>query len=116
MHAIVHGADIQDRDGGAVLMATLFGAPFHSCLSSTRTAATKGRSFRRRGSAQWRRSTLKSSSGPTAPEGSSFYQSAGLLRGLSRGSIAVADGERLGVSQPKGPRRPTARHHPAHTR
>jgi transposase len=29
MHAIVHGADIQDRDGGAVLMATLFGAfPF----------------------------------------------------------------------------------------
>ena len=26
MHAIVHAADIQDRDGGAVLMATLFGA------------------------------------------------------------------------------------------
>ena len=29
MHAIVHAADIQDRDGGAALMATLFGAfPF----------------------------------------------------------------------------------------
>jgi putative transposase len=29
MHAIVHPADIQDRDGGAMLMATLFGAfPF----------------------------------------------------------------------------------------
>jgi len=29
MHAIVHGADIQDRDGGALLMATIFGAfPF----------------------------------------------------------------------------------------
>jgi transposase len=29
MHAIVHGTDIQDRDGGALLMATLFGAfPF----------------------------------------------------------------------------------------
>ena len=26
MHAIVHAADIQDRDGGAPLMATLFGA------------------------------------------------------------------------------------------
>jgi hypothetical protein len=26
MHAIVHAADIQDRDGGALLMATLFGA------------------------------------------------------------------------------------------
>ena len=25
MHAIVHSADIQDRDGGALLMATLFG-------------------------------------------------------------------------------------------
>ncbi|MBC5799217.1 MAG: IS5 family transposase, partial [Candidatus Eremiobacteraeota bacterium] len=25
MHAIVHGADIQDRDGGALVMATLFG-------------------------------------------------------------------------------------------
>ena len=29
MHAIVHAADIQDRDGGAALMATLFSAfPF----------------------------------------------------------------------------------------
>ena len=29
MHAIVHAADIQDRDGGALLMATLFGVfPF----------------------------------------------------------------------------------------
>src|SRR5882757_4047628 len=61
-----------------------------------RTAATKGRSFRRRCSAQWRRSTLKSSSDPTASEGSSFYQSAGLLRGLSRGSIAVADWRKTG--------------------
>jgi transposase len=25
LHAIVHGADIQDRDGGALLLATLFG-------------------------------------------------------------------------------------------
>ena len=30
MHAIVHAADIQDRDGGALVMATLFGA-FRSC-------------------------------------------------------------------------------------
>ena len=29
MHAIVHPADIQDRDGGALLMAMLFGlCPF----------------------------------------------------------------------------------------
>ena len=25
MHALVHGADIQDRDGGALVTATLFG-------------------------------------------------------------------------------------------
>lgn len=25
MHAIIHAADIQDRDGGGVLMASLFG-------------------------------------------------------------------------------------------
>ena len=25
MHALVHAADIQDRDGGVVMMATLFG-------------------------------------------------------------------------------------------
>jgi transposase len=25
MHAVVHGADVQDRDGGVLLMATLFG-------------------------------------------------------------------------------------------
>ena len=29
MHAVVHAADVQDRDGGLLLMATLFGAyPF----------------------------------------------------------------------------------------
>jgi transposase len=29
MHAIVHAADVQDRDGGALVMASLFGAfPF----------------------------------------------------------------------------------------
>ena len=30
MHATVHAADIQDRDGGATLMATLLGAFTHS--------------------------------------------------------------------------------------
>ena len=25
LHAVVHGADIQDRDGGVMVMATLFG-------------------------------------------------------------------------------------------
>jgi len=33
LHAVVHAADIQDRDGGALVMATLFGLfPFLSKL------------------------------------------------------------------------------------
>ena len=30
MHAVVHAADVQDRDGGALLMASLFGGAFRS--------------------------------------------------------------------------------------
>ena len=41
MQAIVHAADVQDRDGGVLLMASLFGL-FPFLLSSTPTAATKG--------------------------------------------------------------------------
>ena len=40
MHALVHAADVQDRDGGALVMATLFGA-FPFLLP---TAAIRGRS------------------------------------------------------------------------
>ena len=42
MHAIVHAADVQDRDGGALLMATLFGA-FPFLVKLYADAATKGR-------------------------------------------------------------------------
>ena len=42
MRAIVHAADVQDRDGGALLMATLFGA-FRSWRRSTPTAAISDR-------------------------------------------------------------------------
>ena len=44
MHAIVHAADIQDRDGGAALMATLFGAfPFLTRLFAD--GGYRGRQF-----------------------------------------------------------------------
>jgi transposase len=33
MHAVVHSADVQDRDGGALVLATLFGLyPFLKCV------------------------------------------------------------------------------------
>ena len=43
MQAIVHAADVQDRDGGAMLMATLFGLyPFLVKLYGKRCSATLG--------------------------------------------------------------------------
>ncbi len=45
MHAIVHAADVQDRDGGALLMATLFGLyPF--LLKLYADGGYQGREFR----------------------------------------------------------------------
>ena len=44
LHAIVHRADIQDRDGGILLLATLFGTqPFLTKLFAT--PPIKGRAF-----------------------------------------------------------------------
>ena len=43
----MHAADVQDRDGGALLMPTLFG-PFRSCASSMPTAAIRDRQFQAR--------------------------------------------------------------------
>src|SRR5712664_4725658 len=45
LHAIIHAADIQDRDGGALLLETLFGMfPFLlTWISHTRRAYTKSR-------------------------------------------------------------------------
>ena len=44
MHAIVHAADIQDRDGGRLLMADAVRAVSVPAASSTPMAATRGRS------------------------------------------------------------------------
>ena len=53
MHAIVHAADIQDRDGAAALMATLFGAfPFLTRLFAD--GGIEGRNFRPPSDELWR--------------------------------------------------------------
>ena len=46
MHAIVHAADIQDRDGGVLLMATLFGR-FRSCCKLYADGGYQGPQFQR---------------------------------------------------------------------
>jgi len=47
MHAIVHAADVQDRDGGARLTATLFGM-FPFLLKLYADGGYQGPTFRRR--------------------------------------------------------------------
>ena len=59
MHAVIHAADIQDRDGGVLVMASLLGSipSFSSC---TPMAAIRGRYFRPRYTASQSRSILRS--------------------------------------------------------
>ena len=58
LYAIIHAADIQDRDGGVLLMSTLFGMfPFLAKLYAD--AATRDRSLPR----LWRDACWRSSSG-----------------------------------------------------
>jgi transposase len=45
MHALVHAADVQDRDGGALVMATLFGA-FPFLLKLYADGGYQGKEFR----------------------------------------------------------------------
>ena len=47
MHAVIHAADIQDRDGGVLVMASLFGLILFFS-SFTPMAAIRGHSFRPR--------------------------------------------------------------------
>jgi transposase len=63
IHSIVHAADIQDRDGGELVMATMFGM-FPFLLSSTPMADIRARCF----APPSRKSSLKStSSSSSAP-------------------------------------------------
>ena len=95
MHAIVHGADIQDRDGGVLLMATLFGA-FPFLLKLYADGGYQGAEFQAAAQRTMAQVNVEIVNDPTASEGSSFYRSAGLLRGISHGSTAVADWRKTG--------------------
>ena len=67
LHAIVHPADIQDRDGGILLLATLFGMyPFLKKLFAD--GGYQGPEFTRRSRKSCRSSKLKSSSAPITPK------------------------------------------------
>lgn len=71
MHAVVHAADVQDRDGGVLVMATLSGLyPFLLKLYADRGYA--GLSSRRVSPERAARSTSRSSSARTQQQASSW--------------------------------------------
>ena len=95
MHAIVHAADVQDRDGGALLMASLFGA-FPFLIKLYADGGSRGRSSRARSNGFWRASTSRSSSDRVKPQASSRCPNAGSSNAHSLGSAAADDWPRTG--------------------
>jgi len=95
LHAIVRPADIQDRDGGILVIATLFDMyPFLKKLFAD--GGYKGPQFKI-GLARVRKGLkAMSSSVPIKPRALKSYQNVGLLNAASHGSIAAADWPRIG--------------------
>ena len=76
MHAVVHPADIQDRDGGVLVLATLFGLfPFLKKLFAD--AGYQGPQFRKELAKVLPRLSWKSSNGRIPRRASRFYPGAG---------------------------------------
>ena len=95
LHAIVHPADIQDRDGGILLLSTLFGL-FPFLKGSLPTAPMRGLSSMRRWPRSERNSKPKSSGVPIGPKASSFCRADGSSSAPLRGSIVAAGLPRTG--------------------
>src|SRR3974390_2584563 len=78
LHAIVHSAGVQDRDGGIWLLAALFGQfPFLAKLFAD--SAYADQSSMLRSAKSYPTSKPKSSDAPIVPKGSYHYPSVGLL-------------------------------------
>ncbi len=113
MHAIVHAADVQDRDGGALLMASLFGA-FPFLIKLYADGGYQGPEFQSAIKRIPRASTSRSSSDRVKPQASSRCPNAGSSNAHSLGSAAADDWPRTGMPQPQGARLPPPRLHPSH--
>ena len=99
LNVVVHPADIQDRDGGVLVLSTLFGMfPFLKILLLM--AAIRGRSFKGRWRRFCRSSKPKSSNARTRPRASWFCHAAGLSSAPSHGSTVAAVSPRTGKISP----------------
>src|SRR3981189_1463548 len=95
LHAIVHPADIQDRDGGVLVMATLFGIfPFLKTLFAD--ADIRGRNLRKGLQKFCRISTSKSSNVPIRSADLWSCPNAGSSSAPLPGSIAAEGSPRIG--------------------
>src|SRR5208337_715042 len=95
--AIVHAADVQDRDGGALLMASLFGA-FPFLVKLYADAGYQGPQFQSAMKGILARVTVEivKRSDQARLKASSPYPSAGSSNAPSPGSAAAADWPRIG--------------------
>jgi len=113
LHAIVHPADIQDRDGGVLLLATLFGMyPFLQTLFAD--AGYQGRQFHdalKKILPHLRTQIIKRSD---QAKGFVVLPSAGSLSGRWRGSTAAQTHQGLGEPQSHSARVLAPRLNPAH--
>jgi hypothetical protein len=84
LHAVVHAADIQDRDGSALVMAMLSGLfPFRGKIYAD--GAIRVENPKPQSSGLSIRSTSRSSNAQTPSNASWCFQNAGLSSGRSRG-------------------------------
>src|SRR6201981_830204 len=95
VHAIVHAADVQDRDGGILLLATLFGQfPFLQKLFAD--SAYQARFLRTRSPKPCLISKPKSSDDPITPKDSCDCPSVGSSNARSLGSTGAVVSPRIG--------------------
>src|SRR5450631_2279403 len=104
LHALVTSADVQDRDGGIMVLSTLFGQS-RSSRSCLPTAPMPGRCFMTVWRTPCRSSPLRSSAVAIRPKASSCCPNGGLSNAPSAGSGAVADSPRTGKTStiPRSP-------------
>jgi hypothetical protein len=87
LHTLVHPADIQDRDGGVLVLKTLFGRyPFLKKLFAD--GGYQGPVFAKGQRRQCPDVPAHSSSAPTPPRVLRFCRGDGWLNGRSRGDVS----------------------------
>jgi hypothetical protein len=114
MHAIVHAADVQDRDGGALLMASLFGA-FPFLIKLYADGGYQGPEFQ--SAMKWILAHVTVEIVKRVGSSHRLHRAAQALDRRTHLRLArplPTTGQGLGMPQPQGARLPAPRLHPLH--